>query len=131
MLDGSAFRAQANFMAGLSSLLADAVAEFAAEGVRLTARPGECCVSCRNGSAMTAYVTADHDDTVEHGRDDLARAADPPTETVPPVAWHWRRPLRMTPRARRRRAICRHNQRRRARMLREQRAASEREGEER
>ena len=99
------------------------VAELAAHGVRLTARPGEYCVNFRNGSEATAYVTDDLTDAIEHGRT-LARAARQSADTVPArpaCAKRRRRPPAMTPKARRHRMIRRHNQRLCARMLRQQR----------
>jgi hypothetical protein len=106
------------------TLFVSVVAELAARGVRLTARPGEYCVNFRDGSDATAYVTDDLSDAIEHGRA-LARAVHRPADAAAPAqparAKRRRRPPAMTPKARHGRVIKQHNRRLRARMLRQQR----------
>ncbi|HTV88821.1 MAG TPA: hypothetical protein VME41_07385 [Stellaceae bacterium] len=102
------------------SLFTTAIAELAAAGVRLTARPGEYCVG-RRDDAAAAYVTDDLLDAIAYGRA-LACAAPQPGETgALQPAGRRRPPVAMTPKAWRRRMIRRHNGRRRARLLRQQR----------
>jgi hypothetical protein len=104
------------------SAFAQTVAELAAQGVRLRARPGEYVVNIAAGGDATAYVTDDLADAIEHGsamaatiehRSSAVPSADAPRGKRP------RRLRRMTPKAIRRRAIKRHNRRRHARALRQ------------
>jgi hypothetical protein len=107
-----------------SSLFELAAAELRRTGIILQQRPGEYCVNVKSGSAATAYVTDDLADAIEHGRA-LAAALpspeipDPPESTRPKR--RRRQPLRMTPKAIRRRMIRAHNHRLRARALKQQR----------
>jgi hypothetical protein len=66
------------------SLFAGAVAELAALGVRLIARPGEYVVNFRDGTEATACITDDLAEAIMHGHA-LARsiAADPPPSQGP------------------------------------------------
>ncbi len=83
------------------TLFAGVVADLAARGVQLSARPGEYVVNLRDGTEATAYITDDLADAIEHGHA-LARsiAADPqPTAGRPAQGKRRRRPLRMTPKA--------------------------------
>ena len=94
-----------------------AAAELRALGVVLTRLPGEYRVNYRNGGDGTARLAEDLEQALEFGR---ALAADAPATAV----HRGRRPLRMTPKAVRRRMIRQHNRRLRARMLRRQREQS-------
>lgn len=98
-----------------ANVLAAAVADLAAKGVRLTARPGEgeYEVNFRNGTDATAYVTDDLADAIEHGHA-LAKSG-APAPAAP--GKRYRRPRRMTPKAQRRRMIRQHNRRMRARAI--------------
>lgn len=87
-----------------------AAAELRALGIVLTRLPGEYRVNYRNGGDGTARLAEDLEQAVELGR---ALAADAPA----PAARRGRRPLRMTPKAVRRRKIKAHNYRLRARAL--------------
>jgi len=72
-----------------------------------------------NGGDDTARLAEDLEQAVTLGR---ALAADAPATAV--RRGRWRRPLRMTAKAVRRRTIRQHNRRLHARMLREQREES-------
>jgi hypothetical protein len=91
-----------------------AAAELRALGIVLTRLPGEYRVNYRNGGDGTARLAEDLELAVELGRA-LADAAPAPTVRG------GRRPLRMTPKAVRRRKIKAHNYRLRARALTKQR----------
>lgn len=94
-----------------------AAAELRALGITLARLPGEYCVNYRNGGDRTARLAEDLEQALELGR---ALAAAAPAPSVR----RGRRPLRMTPKAVRRRMIRQHNRRLRARMLRRQREES-------
>jgi hypothetical protein len=96
-----------------------AATELRALGIVLTRLPGEYRINYRNGGDGTARLAEDLEQAVELGR---ALAADAPSTAV--RCGRRRRPLRMTPKAVRRRVIKQHNRRLRARMLREQREES-------
>jgi len=105
------------------TLFAAVVAELAACGVQLAARPGEYVVNFRGGTEATAYVTDDLADAIEHGRALAASIvpANPPAASREPTRGkRRRRPLRMTPKAVRRRMIKAHNRRLRARVIRQE-----------
>src|SRR5580704_10748106 len=90
------------------TLFAGVVAELAARGVQLVARTGEYVVNFRGGTEASAYVTDDLVDAIEHGRALAASIvpADPPAASRAPARGkRRRRPLRMTPKAVRRRRI--------------------------
>lgn len=78
-------------------------------GITLTRLPGEYRVNFHNGTDATACITETFEDAIEHGRA-LARAS--PAKLVRPAR---KRPLRVTPKAIRRRMIRAHNRRLRAR----------------
>jgi hypothetical protein len=65
------------------TLFAGVVAELAARGVQLAARPGEYVVNFRGGTEATAYVTDDLADAIEHGH---ALAAASIVSAAPPAA---------------------------------------------
>ena len=94
-------------------------AEMRALGIVLTRRPGEYRFNYRNGGDDAARLAEDLEQAVELGR---TLAVDRPAPAV--RRERRRRPLRMTPKAIRRRMIKRHNRRLRARMLRQQREES-------
>jgi hypothetical protein len=92
-------------------------AELRALGMTIAARPGEYIVNYRDGKDETARYTDDLDEALELGRE-LAAAAPAAAQahTLTPPRRR-RRPLKMTPKAVRRRFIRRHNQRMRARAM--------------
>jgi hypothetical protein len=101
---------------------AGTVAELAALGVTLRARPGEYEVNFAAGDATTAYVTDDLADAIDHGRA-LARSIDRPQQATarPARAGRRRRPPPRTAKAYNRRLRKQHMRRLRARALRQQR----------
>jgi hypothetical protein len=105
------------------TLFAGAVAELAARGVQLAARPGEYVVNFRGGTQATAYVTDDLADAIEHGRALAASIvrADPPAASREPTRGKpRRRPLRMTPKAVNKRRRLAHLRKMRARAIRQE-----------
>lgn len=91
-------------------------AELRALGLTLRRLPGEYCVNFRDGGDDTARFADDLDQALELGRAMAAeKAAEQPTAKKSPRR-RWRR-KRMTPKARRRRFILRHNRRLRARAM--------------
>jgi hypothetical protein len=102
----------------IPSLFMQIADELRARGVLITCLAGEWRVNFRGGTGATAYVTDDLQDAFDHGRAmALAAVAAPPE--APQPRRKWRRP--MTAKAARRALIKKHNRRRRARALREQR----------
>jgi hypothetical protein len=100
ILTAAADRRRTENMVEPPTLFANVVAELAAQGVQLSARPGEYVVNVRDGTPATAYITDDLNDAIEHGRAwarSLARANPEP-------------PLGPTgPRSQRRAMMYRHN----------------------
>jgi hypothetical protein len=111
---------QANDMTGNSPLsrFELTAAELRILGIALTRLPGEYRVNFRNGTDATAQTVETLDQALELGR---GMAADAPAPADPAQVKRRRRPLRMTPKAIRRRMIKAHNRRMRARALRKQR----------
>jgi hypothetical protein len=85
----------------------------------MTRLPGEYRVNFRTGTDATARTVETLDQALELGRTVAAEAPAPPG---PAHGKRGRRPLRMTPKAVRRRMIRAHNRRMRARALRKARA---------
>jgi hypothetical protein len=79
--------------------------------------PGEYRVNYRNGADATARIAETVDEALALGRE-LAAATPAPAQ--PAHGKRRRRPLRMTPKAVRRRMIRKHNQRMRARAIRQE-----------
>src|SRR5450432_3615131 len=94
-----------------------ATAELRALGITLASLPGEYRVNYRNGSDATARMAETLDEALALGRE---LAADAPASARPAQGKRRRRPLRMTPKAVRRRMIRKHNQRMRSRAIRQQ-----------
>jgi hypothetical protein len=94
-----------------------ATAELRALGITLASLPGEYRVNYRNGGDATARMAETLDEALALGRE---LAADAPAPARPAYGKRRRRPLRMTPKAVRRRMIRKHNQRMRARAIRQQ-----------
>ena len=88
--------------------------ELARLGIRLARLPGEYRLNFRAGPESTARTVETLDEALALGRIMAAEAPAAP----PAYGKRRRRPLRMTPKAIRRRAIKRHNRRLRARLLR-------------
>jgi hypothetical protein len=88
-------------------------AELRALGITLARLPGEYRVNFRNGGDATALTVETLDEALVLGR---SMATDAPAR--PTQGKHRRRPLRMTPKAIRRRMIRQHNLRLRARAAR-------------
>jgi hypothetical protein len=103
-----------------AEFFATVVAELDARGVRLIKQRGEYVVNFRTGTDLTAYITDDLTDAIEHGRA-LAKSFAPATATTAAPGKRYRRPRRMTPKAQRRRMIRQHNRRMRARAVAKQR----------
>jgi len=99
-----------------STLFADAVAELAARGIRLTAELDQYVVNFKNGTAATAYVTDDLTDAIAHGRA-LARSIAP---AAPAHVKRRQRRLRMTPKAVNKRRRLAHMRKMRARAIRQE-----------
>ena len=95
-----------------------ATAELRALGITLASLPGEYRVNYRNASDATARMAETLDEALALGRELAANAPAPATPTS--HGKRRRRPLRMTPKAVRRRMIRKHNQRMRARSIRQQ-----------
>jgi hypothetical protein len=95
-----------------------ATAELRALGITLASLPGEYRVNFRNGADATALTVETLDEALALGRSMVAAAA--PASANPAHGKRRRRPLRMTPKAIRRRMIRKHNLRMRARVLRQQ-----------
>jgi hypothetical protein len=82
-------------------LFANVVAELAAQGVQLSARPGRVCGECpRRHTPATAYITDDLEDAIEHGR--AWAQAEAPAIREPPLG-------PTGPRSQRRAMMYRHN----------------------
>ena len=94
-----------------------AAAELRALGITLARLPGEYRVNYRNAGDATARTVETLDEALKLGRE---LAADAPASSRPAQGKRRRRPLRMTPKAVRRRMIRKHNQRMRARAIRQQ-----------
>jgi hypothetical protein len=94
-----------------------ATAELRALGITLVRLPAEYRVNFRNGADATALRVETLDEALALGR---SMAADAPASANPTHGKRRRRPLRMTPKAIRRRMIRKHNLRMRARGLRQQ-----------
>jgi hypothetical protein len=109
-------------MTTLSSRFELAVAELRKAGISLTIQPGTYAVNfIAVSTPATAYFSEDLDDAIEHGRE-MAASALPgfikrssSAEGAKPR--RLRRPLKMTPKAIRRRMIRAHNRRMRARAI--------------
>jgi hypothetical protein len=99
------------------SLFELAHAELHKLGITLARLPVEYRINFRNGADATARIVETLDEAIELGR---ALAAEAPT-TPAAERGRRRRPLRMTPKAIRRRMIRAHNHRMRARALKQQR----------
>ena len=109
-------------MAGerIPSLIMTIIDELRARGSLIACRGGEWCVNVRGGTEATAYVTDDLQDAFEHGRImALTTAAARETPAVRAPRRKGRRPK--TAKAARRAFIKKHNRRRQARALRDQR----------
>jgi hypothetical protein len=91
-------------------------AELRALGVTIAARPGEYVVNFRDGKDGTARYTDDLDEALELGRT-LTAAVPAADRAHTSTSRRRRRPLKMTPKAVRRRFIKRHNRRRRGRTI--------------
>jgi hypothetical protein len=85
-----------------------ATRELRALGVTLARLPGEYCVNFRAGAESTARMVETLDEALTLGR---SMAADAPAPAGPAHGTRRRRPLRMTPKAIRRRMIRAHNRR--------------------
>jgi hypothetical protein len=96
-----------------------AARELRALGIVMTRLPGEYRVNYRTGTDATARTVETLDQALELGRTMAAEAPAPPS---PAHGKRGRRPLRMTPKAVRRRMIRAHNRRMRARALKKARA---------
>jgi hypothetical protein len=94
-----------------------ATAELRALGITLARLPGEYRVNFRNGADATALTVETLDEALALGH---SMAADAPAPANPAHGRRRRRPLRMTPKAIRRRMIRQHNLRMRSRVLRQQ-----------
>jgi hypothetical protein len=94
-----------------------ATRELRALGITLARLPGEYRINFRNGADATARIAETLDEVIELGR---AMAALAPAAPAAEQGPH-RRPLRMTPKAIRRRMIRAHNHRMRSRALKQQR----------
>jgi hypothetical protein len=94
-------------------------AELCSLGITVTRLPGEYRVNSRTGTDATARTVETLDQALELSRTMAAEAPAPPS---PAHGKRGRRPLRMTPKAVRRRMIRAHNRRMRARALRKARA---------
>jgi len=97
-----------------------ATAELRPLGITLARLPGEYRVNFRNADDTTAHTAETVDEALELGR---SMAAAAPAPARPAQGKRGRRPLRMTPKAIRRRMIRQHNRRMRARAIRQQLAA--------
>lgn len=105
------------------TLFTGAVAELAALGVKLRARPGEYEVNFAAGVPATAYITDDLADAILHGHE-LARSIAPKPEPELPArrSARRRRPPPRSAKAYNRRLRKQHMRKMRARALRAQRA---------
>src|SRR5947208_2959866 len=92
-----------------------AARELRALGITLTRLPGEYRINFRTGTDATARMVETLDHALELGRTMAAEAPAPPG---PAHGKRDRGPLRMTPKAIRRRMIRAHNRRMRARAIR-------------
>jgi hypothetical protein len=109
-------------MTDLSSRFELAVAELRKAGISLTIHPGTYAVNFIAGSTpATAYFSEGLDDAIEHGREMAASALAGFIKRIGSADGakprRLRRPLKMTPKAVRRRRIRAHNQRMRSRIL--------------
>jgi len=95
-----------------------ATATLRALGITLARLPGEYRVNYRNGADATARIAETVDEALALGRELAAAAPEPATLTT--RGKRRRRPLRMTPKAVRRRMIRKHNQRMRSRAIRQE-----------
>ena len=96
-------------------------AELRTLGITIRRLPGEYSVNFRNGGDHTTRFAEDLTEALEIAREMAAQAAAGPTKAKrsPRHPRRWRK--RMTPKARRRRFIRRHNRRIRARAIRKRR----------
>jgi len=94
-----------------------AAAELRKLGLTLRRLPGEYAVNFSGGSDATARIVETLDLALEAGR---SMAVDPPAQPGARQGRRRRRPLRMTPKAIRRRMIRAHNRRLRARAIKQQ-----------
>jgi hypothetical protein len=103
-LTAALFRRKPDYMTGdpSPSPFDLATTELRALGITLTRLPGEYAVSYRNSRESTAHMADTLDEAIALGR---SMAAAAPVSTAPPQGKRRRRPLRMTPKAIRRRAI--------------------------
>lgn len=104
----------------IPSLIMTIVDELRAQGILITSRAGEWCVNFRDGTEATAYVTDNLQDAFEHGRAMALRTAVASEASAVQHRRKGRRPI--SAKAARRAFIKKHNRRRQARALREQRA---------
>ena len=108
----------------IPSLIMQTIDELRARGVLVTSRGGAWCVNFRSGAEATAYLTDDLEDAFAQGRimaragPGLEAAAAPEASAVRRRRKGWRP---RTAKAVRRAFFKKHNQRMRARALREQR----------
>jgi hypothetical protein len=87
-------------------------------GITLRQLPGEYQVNLTGGADENALTAETLEEALELGRD-MAKTLAPATAAAA-RGKKYRRPLRMTPKAVRRRMIRKHNRRMRARVIREQ-----------
>ena len=100
-----------------------ATAELRKLGITLRRLPGEFQVKVTGGSEENARTAETLEDALALGRDMAETLATTASAAAP--GKRYRRPLRMTPKAVRRRMIRKHNRRMRARALRQQKSDSD------